>query len=153
MQYKPMVGYIAFDRYRSYPHIDMEDIVSEGMIGVLQAIRGIDFEKVKSVDAWVALCAKRKMINFVNHSQNRLTEALEDWNTGQEEIDYDLPIYVADLLKHLEKREQLVLRLRYFKGWQQKEIAKALGCSVPNVWYIEQQALKKLRTYTTSSLG
>lgn len=52
---------------------------------------------------------------------------------------------LADALRRLPARECLVLRLRYYHGLAQSDVAAVVGCSQMHVSRIERAALEKLR--------
>ena len=53
--------------------------------------------------------------------------------------------WVEDALRRLPARERLVLRLRYYHGFTQSDVAPIIGCSQMQVSRIERAALAKLR--------
>lgn len=54
---------------------------------------------------------------------------------------------LADALTHLGEREKNIIRLRYYKGKTQMEIADEIGISQAQVSRIEKGAIDKLRKY------
>jgi len=147
-----MVGFMAWADWgltRSGPHL--EDIIDAGMLGVVEATQKLDISRVKNVDAYVAMVVRGRMINWCARVMHR------DYNIGDTiitdkleqamEEDVDLKMDVQNEIHKLKSREQLVISLRYFSGWQLKEIAELLKCTTPNVWYIEKQALAKLQPH------
>jgi RNA polymerase sigma factor (sigma-70 family) len=147
--YEPMIGYIAHDKFGGYKHVDLDDIKQWGMIGVLTAIRRFNPKKVRSADAYVAMVAKGRMYNYFDLMHNRVFEKAEEFNPdigGVFERDLDAILDLRQDLCKLTSREYTVIILRYGAGWQLQEIADHLNCTKPNVWYIEKQALKKLKT-------
>jgi RNA polymerase sigma factor (sigma-70 family) len=127
---------------------DKEEIEDVGMFGVFKAIETIDASRVKSIDAYVSMVARSHMIHYTRRMMHRdipwePTEISGKIDRGMEE-DLDLRMDVIDEIQKLRGRERVVLMLRFFGGWQQKEIAELLDCTTPNVWYIEKRALSKL---------
>lgn len=146
--YRPMVEWMAWKDYGWRG--DLEDIKATGMLGVFEATQKIDVKRVKSVDAYVSMLARSRMINYVQKMWNR-DETLPDVVLQEKfemaiESDFDLSIDIEEaMMKHLSSKERLVLKLRFWGGWQQTEIAELLKCTKPNVWYIEKQALAKIK--------
>jgi len=139
---------------------DLEDVAACGMMGVFEAVRKMDVRRVKSVDAWVYMVARSRMRQYVERASQR-TVALYDHrptpleedkqnplvtklNEAMEDHDLALRATVNGEAMRLRGRERLVLALRFWGGWQLKEIAELLDCSTPNVWYIERRALEKV---------
>jgi RNA polymerase sigma factor (sigma-70 family) len=144
--YEPMVGYMSWRDYGTRG--DLEDIKANGMLGVFEATQKIDIKRVKDVDAYVSMVARSRMINYVQRAMHRdvivQDEKIEQMIEEQMEGDADLSIDISEGIGKLPAKERLVLKLRFWGGWQQKEIAELLKCSTPNVWYIEKQALAHL---------
>lgn len=59
--------------------------------------------------------------------------------------DMDAAIVLRETLKVLSPRQQVILNLRYWKGWSQTEIARQSGFSCNYISYLEKKALKRLR--------
>lgn len=59
------------------------------------------------------------------------------------EIDRDLKM----AMEKLDKRERLIIELRYFEGFTQEEIAKRLFLSQVQISRLEKKILEKLKTY------
>jgi RNA polymerase sigma factor (sigma-70 family) len=144
--YEPMVGYMSWRDYGTRG--DLEDIKANGMLGVFEATQKIDVKRVKDVDAYVSMVARSRMINYVQRAMHRdvivQDEKIEQMIEEQMEGDADLSIDISEGIGKLPAKERLVLKLRFWGGWHQKEIAELLKCSTPNVWYIEKQALAHL---------
>lgn len=149
--YRPMVEWMAWKDYGWRG--DLEDVKATGMLGVFEATQKIDVKRVRSVDAYVSMLARSRMINYIQRMWNRDeilpdTVLMEKFDAAIEGnvssfLDEKLDIEEA-MMKHLSSRERLVLKLRFWGGWQQTEIAELLKCTKPNVWYIEKQALAKI---------
>jgi RNA polymerase sporulation-specific sigma factor len=56
-------------------------------------------------------------------------------------------ISIKEALKKLNKREELILSLRYYVGRTQMEVAKEIGISQAQVSRLEKSALKRMRKY------
>jgi RNA polymerase sigma factor (sigma-70 family) len=145
-----MVRGMTYLDYEGYARIEQEEMIAVGMEAVYEAVRKIDISKVKDEDAWVSLVVRRKQQNFFNLAQNRACWHLEaqdkDGLTLAEKIDQGvfMPEIEEIPLDRLSKKEWLILKLRYWKGWTLPEIGEALKCSKVNVYYHEQRALKKI---------
>jgi RNA polymerase sigma factor (sigma-70 family) len=147
--YEPMVGYMSWRDYGTRG--DLEDIKANGMLGVFEATQKIDVKRVKDVDAYVSMVARSRMINYVQKRAMKppdvivQDEKIEQMIEEQMEGDADLSIDISEgMMESIPAKERLVLKLRFWGGWHQKEIAELLKCSTPNVWYIEKQALAHL---------
>lgn len=65
--------------------------------------------------------------------------------SGEDEEAWTERLVVAQALERLSPRERLILRLRFWEGRSQAEIAAWLGLSQPQVSRIERLSLAKLR--------
>lgn len=141
-----MIEWMAWHDYGQ--RTDLEDVQEVGMLGVLEATQKIDITRVKSVDAYVAMVARSRMINYMQKMWNR-DEILPDetimlaMERALEE-NVELAMTMEDELGNLSPKERLVLKLRFWEDRELKDIAVILKCSTPNVWYIEKRALAKL---------
>lgn len=145
--YEPMVGYIAYERHRPYPHVDVDDVKQIGMIALAEAIERMKTQKVRSIDAWLSLVIRGRIDNYLRLSQNRYCAPLDE-EMEVTAVDNLSRIEIRGAVKALNPHERKVIYLRYWQGWQLKEIAEEMGCTKENVWYIEKQAFKKLKAST-----
>jgi RNA polymerase sigma-B factor len=53
---------------------------------------------------------------------------------------------LAPVVRQLSERDQLILHLRFFKGWTQDEIAKEIGVTQMHVSRLLSRILQELRT-------
>lgn len=57
---------------------------------------------------------------------------------------------LSDALKHLNKRENRIIKLRFFQGKTQMEVAQEINISQAQVSRLEKSALKTMKTYLSS---
>ncbi len=50
-------------------------------------------------------------------------------------------------MKHLNERERYIIKLRFFQGRTQMEVAEEIGISQAQVSRLEKNALKTMRQY------
>ncbi len=55
---------------------DKEDLIQEGMIGLLKAIRGYDKEKLASFKTFASICIKRQLITAIKSANSQKNMAL-----------------------------------------------------------------------------
>lgn len=73
-----------------------------------------------------------------------ILEAMGRMNSLEvEKVSVELKLRLEKAIKHLKKREQELIQLRYFKGLSLIEIGKQLGIRQPNV--VHHRILKKLK--------
>ena len=56
-------------------------------------------------------------------------------------------ISIREAMEKLSERERLILRLRFFEGRTQMEVAEEIGISQAQVSRLEKAALKHMRRY------
>ncbi len=133
--------------------VEADDLVSEGFIGLLSAIRNYSPEKGK-FSAFANTCINNRMKTAVMKSDNRLVltedfdfDEIEDDNVSTEDlvIRKEQNSEISEKLdKLLSKREKEVLSL-YIGACSYEEIAAKLNISVKSVDNALSRARKKLR--------
>ncbi|MGM0509034.1 MAG: sigma-70 family RNA polymerase sigma factor [Fusobacteriota bacterium] len=87
-----------FDRYKSFVYFkarnyflmggDKEDLIQEGMIGLLNAIRGYDEEGLASFRTFASICIKRQLITAIksaNANKHTPLNKATEMNSGKDE--------------------------------------------------------------------
>jgi RNA polymerase sigma factor, sigma-70 family/RNA polymerase sigma-70 factor, sigma-B/F/G subfamily len=74
-----------------------------------------------------------------------LESQIKDTRNNYKEVNNKLDL--SNALKHLDEKENLIIRQRYYEGQTQSEIADELFISQAQVSRIEKQALKRLQKY------
>ena len=171
---KEMVRLEARNLYLSWGEWD--DLLQEGMIGLLQAIRGYSADNGASFATFAALCVRGKMLNAVTAANRRKHGAMEDYvpldspafqsedGTGLYGVGrYDNPenqvISREDagtlrkrILDSLSKGENAVFT-EYLQGLDYREIAAKLGKSPKSVDNTLQRIRRKVRELLANGSG
>ena len=128
-----------------------DDIVSEGMIGLIKAARNFDKTKGCKFATFAARCIQNEMLMFLRSLNKRASHEIslntpigKDWDGnelclldvledehGNPEAEIDKSVFNAFMDKQKEKDKQLVAAI--CKGYSQKEIAKKLQVLQPTV--------------------
>ena len=139
---------------------EQEDVIQEGMIGLLNAVRNYNNQKEVSFDIYAGLCIKRQILNAIRMAANQknslLTSAIslddifpsgkifEEENPEDEAIKNEeikrLKTKITKLLSPLEKK---VLQ-GYLDGKSYEDIGVHLGCEKKSVDNAIQRIRKKL---------
>ena len=146
---------------------DHEDLVQEGMIGLLDAIRGYDPDQGVAFPAFASLCVRRRMISAVRAASARKHSPLNDAvsihqvqdpegllqsRSQDPETAYIGRETVQDLMDRLHSRlsprEQEVLSL-YLEGLSYGEISQRLGKPAKTV----DNAVQRIRRKAANILG
>ena len=168
-----LVAHIA-RKYEKSPS-DRDDLISCGTIGLIKAVSTYADGK-GALSAYASRCIENEILMSYRRDRKLVQTVSLEEAVGQDKEGNDLPL--AELLaseddpifdqvlrrldadrvydamrKHLSKREQSVLSLRYGLGggmpMPQREAAELLGISRSYVSRIESKALEKLRKALT----
>lgn len=145
--YRPLVYAIASRFYG----MEFDDLVQEGMLGLLSAAKRFDPSQGSSFGSFAALCVQRRMASAVARQQGkRRGEISVSQLSPQEEKAFskavleednpenlvilreDIDLWQKRLDAMLSEREGKILRL-YLKGWAYQSIAEELGISTKAV--------------------
>jgi len=138
-----------------------EDLVQEGMVGLLSAIRSYDEARGVPFEAYASLCVRRRIISAVRlYSKNEPVAAIIEEETGGEEPGIEQSIIdregASELIRQLPEilsgLEQRVLDL-YLEGTTYNRIAETLGISVKSVDNAVQRTRKKLMNLIRNQLS
>lgn len=115
-----------------------EDVVQDAMTGVYRA-----FGRVESPAAYL----RRAVVNR-SKSRQRDEQRQRDRLVLQEPVGRTADVADGELLgliAHLPYRQRVVIVARYWGGWSEKDIARALGCRPGTVKSLASRALNRLR--------
>lgn len=141
---------------------DSEDLVQEGMLGFLSAVKDYTPEKGE-FEAFAATCVRRKIISAVRHdSTNKqkplnLSISIDELSENQSEL-VNSPSNPEELYIDREERENLVSALSnclsgtersilslYLQGLSYSEMAAQLSCSTKSI----ENAVYRIRRKVT----
>jgi RNA polymerase sigma factor (sigma-70 family) len=115
-----------------------EDVVQDAMTGVYRA-----FERLDSPSAYL----RRSVVNRAR-SRHRDDRRRRDGLMAVAQIRAVVDPADAELLEliaRLPYRQRVVIVTRYWGGWSEREIARALGCRAGTVKSLASRALNRLR--------
>lgn len=93
-----------------------------------------------------AMDAIKSPISIYEKSDEDASQVLLDKIADKKSIDDRLDhIILKDLIKHLDKRDKLLIILRYYKDKTQSEVAKVLNVSQVQVSRLESKIIKKIK--------
>lgn len=129
-------------------YIDADDYHSEGVLGLMSAVRNYDPEKDATFATFAKICSSNRMKNAYRkskrvffHETNIDDSAASIPDNDNEVLTRELGDFLNDVIKNdLSERETKVL-LGYVGGLSYKEIAAKLGITVKSV----DNALTRIR--------
>ncbi len=172
-----------FDKYKNFVFLkarnyflmgaEKEDLIQEGMIGLLKAIRGYDKNKLASFKTFASICIKRQLITAIKTANSQKNMALNfaigingDKNDGKDVVKYTkgLESYVSyspeDLYLTKEQieglRDYLKINLSTFEyrvfnymvtGLTYKDIARKLEKKIKSVDNAIQRIKRKSESW------
>ena len=159
------------------PPEEMEDLLSNGTIGLMKAVVTFDPDKSARLASYAARCIENEVLMYLRGKKKSSKEVslYEPIGTDREGNEIQLfdviEMNEEDVYRRLERkedvirlyqqvesvlsqRERMVLKLRYGlyneEEYTQREIAAMLGISRSYVSRIEKSAIEKLRNFFTS---
>lgn len=162
-------------KYHNTP-IDMEDLISIGIIGLIKALDSYDLRKQTKFSTFAARCIDNEILMALRMNMRSATniylddvvscsedgsklslyEMVAEQREGQDDFDQSenhltLKSILALIDTHLTKIEATVIKMRYAldrsEALTQSKIAKILGISRSYVSRIEKRAIEKLAKY------
>ncbi len=150
-KYAPSIRLIAKKYF--IPGVDFEDIVQEGMIGFLKAVRSFDHSKLAGFKSFMEMCVERQIISALRRATRRKDLPLQskislNSELGARDMDIDESLSLREALGgfyiSLSDLEKSVLK-EYLEGKSYFQIAQALGCSLKTVDNALQRVKRKLK--------
>jgi len=152
-QYQPLV-YHVYGKLTYKPDEEQVDLISEGTLGLIEAVDAFDPERGVSFMTFAYLRIKGKMLDYLRRRTCRLRReelaAFDQFNRtfslGMESAEktLDAITLARSLLPHLTAGERRIIELLYFEGLTQEEAARRLQCSRPNISILRKRALTRM---------
>jgi len=164
----------------SYPHKDIDDLISIGTVGLIKAIDSFDTSKGTRLATYAARCIENEILMLIRNTKKIKSEvylqdpigvdkegneiSLMDVLSSEEDSVIEVVenrMQVKKLYDKINKcltdREKIIIKMRYGltdgKPRTQREIAALLDISRSYVSRIEKRALKKMYKEFNSSNG
>ena len=139
--YQGLMFHTAF-RLLGQPQ-DAEDAVHEAFLAIAQNISKISDPMCKKTKAYVVTIVGNKAIDQLRRRKRRPTVPLEDWQGIETQPRGESPL--ADCMLRLPAVERQLLWLKYYQGYELKEIGPMLGLSYDAVTRLHRRAKEQLR--------
>lgn len=144
--YKPLVAFFA-RKYAGYG-LSLEDLIQEGMLGLLEAGSKFDVSKNVQFETYAGFWIKKYILKAVDNEMKHSNKKIE--------INEDTLAYVQpEIQNKIESKivlpvsmpgiEQQIIRMSYNNCLTVKEIAANLNLSSEKVRQIRDKALRRLR--------
>ncbi len=159
-KYKPLVKSRAANKYLSGG--DYDDLIQEGMIGLLSAVNSYDPEKAEGAHfgTFATVCIDRQLMHAIDTAQSKKNRVLSD-SVPIDTEDMDLVVSAADPEKMVlaeEGRKETLAKIRgslsrlelvvldlLLRGYSYREIASMLGKSPKSIDNTFQRIRRKTK--------
>lgn len=146
-----------------------DDVVQEGTIGLLKAIRGYHANREASFASFAELCINRQILSAIKAANRKKhaplntsvslhrpietesNQALEDIISSGDVIDPEAMVILEELIDHINRNEdklfsslELKVWSRYMQGKSYSNIALELGKSSKAIYNAMERAKKKI---------
>jgi len=163
-KYEAIIKNVASYYVNNLPHfkLDYEELVQEGRLGLLQAIRTFNAERDTLFYTFAVLCIKGKIINYLKHSQTNkkyplLTSSSIDLDVMREPVDkknnpedsFDYMEFMNNIIKFkndLSILDAMIFELK-FNSFSYKEISELLDINCKKIDNRLLSIRKKLKNY------
>ncbi len=139
--YNKLVKSIAFSYYVACADRDNEDLVQEGMVALLRAIKTYNLQGEASFETYASRCIHNAIIDELRKAPEPSLPITEDVEAPTETMLVELAEAIASILTPTERR---VLELK-LSAMSYAEIAKELGIEKKKVDNLIMSAKKKLK--------
>lgn len=169
LKYKNYIDRISFSKF--IKGLGRDDVIQHGYIGLWNAVKYFDKDKVVKLDSFIKLCIKREIYTAINTAdrkkhtvfnnafsvEKRICENSDDLklkdvilgisaSPEEEVIENESENLINIKLDRLPKMQSECMRL-YIKGFKQSEICKILNLKSKQVDNALNRAKKNLKLY------
>ncbi len=150
--YQPLVFHI-YGKLGLYLGEEAVDVISEGTVGLIQAVDHYDHTRGVPFKSYAYLRVKGAMIDYLR-SQKIAVKGGElrefDFFTqlaseGEDRLSLDRLEFLFGQLDSLSPREAEIIRGLYQDGLSQRELAARLACTPANISILHGRAIKRLK--------
>ncbi len=128
-----------------------EDLTSITFEKALKNIKSFQWQGV-SISAWLYQIARNSLIDYYRKEGKKKEIQITDENNIKDEsssietqaIEKDGATIIQNIIDQLPKRERNIVRLKFYEGMTNKQIAKTLDITETNVSTILHRTMKKL---------
>lgn len=152
-KYQPLV-YHVFRLLFPKSSSERFDLISEGTLGLIEAVDSFDYEKGVKFKTYAFYRIKGKMVDYLRRQYAFAYSGLFRGDAEAENKLLDPSLDCAELLEsirlvegflpELTVAERRVIQLIYLEGMSQEEVANQLGCTPANVSILRKRALRRL---------
>jgi RNA polymerase sigma factor (sigma-70 family) len=148
-----IIGFWAryYSRY-ARPPVDYDDLVQEGMIGALAALREYTADAGASLRTYASLRIRRQIYHALRRFEHWDATVRVERHENTEAIaaalggsTCDQPRLLLDVVAQLPHKERLTVTLHYYGGRDFDEVAELVGVQHATALILHRDALRRLR--------
>jgi RNA polymerase sigma-70 factor (ECF subfamily) len=147
-EYYPSIYSFIYYRVRSVHQ--SEDLAQDVFLSVYNNISKYDYRK-SFITTWLYAITANRLKNYYKSSKRREfpceKNTFDSGDQGMMAHNEEMRIIMDCLLNYLSKRNQKILRLKYYYGMNSKEIAKIMKLTPGNVRIILKRSLSALKAH------
>jgi RNA polymerase sporulation-specific sigma factor len=150
--YQPLVFHI-YGKLGLYLGEEAVDVISEGTIGLIQAVDNFDYRRGVPFKSYAYLRVKGAMIDYLR-SQKIAVKGGElrefDYfaqltSEGPDKYSMERMEFIFGTLNHLSPRESEIIRGLYEEGLSQRDLAARLKCTPANISILHGRAVSRIK--------
>jgi len=141
-KYRNLMFYVARQILKNEQ--DAEDAVQEAFFSIAKNIGKISDPDSTKTKSFVVIITERKAIDILRKRRDMESIELDEELSGYE-VNYDGEDLLVRFILELPARYREIIILKYYMGYDLKEIARILGIQLNNARQIDQRAKAKLR--------
>lgn len=151
--YQPLVFHI-YGKLGLRLGVEAVDVISEGTVGLIQAVDNFDFTRGVPFKSYAYLRVKGAMIDYLRSQKIAVKGGeLREFDyfaqlaaEGPDRYNLDRLEFVFANIGRLSPREAEIVRGMYQEGLSQREVARRLKCTPANVSILHSRAMKRLKS-------
>ncbi|MCB1217175.1 MAG: sigma-70 family RNA polymerase sigma factor [bacterium] len=152
--YQPLVFHI-FGRLGLNLGEEAVDLISEGNVGLIQAVDNYDYRRGVPFKSYAYLRVKGAMIDYLRSQKIAVKGGeLREFDffsalaaEGKDKYSIDRLEFVFAHLPALSPRESQIINGLYVEGLSQRELATRLKCTPANISILHGRAVKRLKKF------
>lgn len=152
--YQPLVFHI-FGRLGLSLGEEAVDLISEGNVGLIQAVDNYDYHRGVPFKSYAYLRVKGAMIDYLRSQKIAVKGGeLREFDffsslaaEGKDKYSIDRLEFVFGHLPALSPRESQIIKGLYEEGLSQRELATRLKCTPANISILHGRAVKRLKKF------
>lgn len=140
-----MVRFVARQLHSHAPHVELDDLISEGTLGLIAAAKSWDPAGPASFRTFAQFRIKGAILDSL-----RKEYRYQPGDDEQEDGSPADPATMTDarmLVESLPPREKQVVLQKYWEGQRQRSIAKVMSITPVRVSQLHKQAISRMRSH------